>query len=426
VLDRPQPSVLIAAAKWWPLSARLAAALHRHGCQVRAVCPTRHPLTHVSDLRQIYRYGGIFSLSSLRRALLECRPDVVIPCDDGVVAQLHVLHRLDPSLRLLIERSLGPPDSFSVVASRYRLLNAAVELGIRVPRTRRVEKSEDLENWHEDIASAAVIKVDGESGGNGVRIVHSLSESLAAFRELRAPCNSATAWKRLAIDRNPLALWQRHQQRVREVTVQEFIPGRPANCMLVCWRGELLSLISVVVVAAEGATGAASIVRVIQNERMKRAAELLVSRLNLSGFYGLDFIMESGTGVPYLIEMNPRCTQLGHIEIAGPGSLAGVLSAALRGGARPPVQNPISSNMIALFPQALAAGKTCRPYIDASYHDAPFEEPQLMRELMLKSWPQRQWIARFYHFFRPLERIDPILFEDIDTVAEADAVALAR
>jgi carbamoylphosphate synthase large subunit len=313
-----------------------------------------------------------------------------------------------------------------VVASRYRLLNIAVELGIRVPRTRRVEKTEDLESWHEkDIASAAVLKVDGESGGNGVRIVHSLSESVAAYRELRVPGSSATAWKRLAIDRNPLALWL-HQQRVREVTVQEFIPGRPANCMLVCWRGELLSLVSVIVVAAEGATGASSIVRVIQNERMKRAAELLVSRLNLSGFYGLDFIMESGTGVPYLIEMNPRCTQLGHIEIAGLGSLAGVFSAALRGGPRPPVQNPISGNTIALFPQALAAGKTCRPYIDASYHDVPFEEPQLMRELMLKPWPQRRWIARFYHFFRPLERVDPILFEDIDTVTEAGAVALAR
>src|ERR1700676_4172805 len=198
VLDRTQPSVLIAAAKWWPLSARLAVALQRHGCQVRAVCPTRHPLAHVSGLLQTYRYGGIFLLSSLRRALLECRPDVVIPCDDGVVAQLHVLHQLDPSLRSLIERSLGPPDSFSVVASRYRLLNAAVELGIRVPRTRRVEKTKDLESWHEDIASAAVLKVDGESGGNGVRIVHSLGESLAAYRELRVPCNSATAWKRLA------------------------------------------------------------------------------------------------------------------------------------------------------------------------------------------------------------------------------------
>ena len=132
----------------------------------------------------------------------------------------------------------------------------------------------------------------------------------------------ATAWKRLAIDRDPLALWLRRRHRVPQVSVQEFIPGRPANSMLVCWRGELLSLVSVVVVAADGPTGAATIVRVVQDERMKNAARLVASRLMLSGFYGLDFIMESGTGVPYLIEMNARCTQLGHIEFAGQGRLA--------------------------------------------------------------------------------------------------------
>jgi len=30
----------------------------------------------------------------------------------------------------------------------------------------------------------------------------------------------------------------------------------------------------------------------IQNEPMKKAAELLASRLKLSGFYGLDFMMQ--------------------------------------------------------------------------------------------------------------------------------------
>jgi hypothetical protein len=412
-LDRPPPSVLIVAAKWWPLSARLAAALHRHGCCVQAVCPAGHPLTHVSGIRRIYRYRGIFSLSSLRRALQECRPDVVIPCDDGVVAQLHALHALDPSLRSLIEHSLGPPGSFSVVESRYHFLNTALELGIRVPRTRRVVNAGDLATWHAGTSSAAVLKVDGESGGNGVRISHSLDESLAAWQDLRAPCGFATAWKRLAIDRDPLALWQRRRHRERDVTVQEFISGRPANCMLVCWRGELLSMVSVIVVAAEGLTGAATIVRVIENERMKQAADLVVSRLELSGFYGLDFVMEAGTDVPYLIEMNPRCTQLGHIELTGDGCLAGVLSAAIRGEPRPLVRNPIRSDKIALFPQALAAGAACRPYIDASYHDVPSEEPQLMDELLLKSWPQRRWGARLYHAFKPLDQVAPVLFENL-------------
>jgi hypothetical protein len=412
-MDRRQPSVLIVAAKWWPLSARLAVSLHRHGCKVTALCPARHPLTHVSGVHHIYPYRGISSLSSLRRALKECRPDLVVPGDDGVVAQLHALHELEPSLRPLIESSLGPPDSYSVVESRHRFLNTALELGIRVPSMRRIDEAEDLVTWHADAGSATVLKVDGESGGNGVRISHSLDESLAEWRSLRAPCSFATAWKRLAIDRDPLALWLRQRQSVREVTVQKFIPGRPANSMLVCWRGELLSMASVIVVAAEGPTGAATIVRVIQNEEMKKAAELVTSRLSLSGFYGLDFIMESGTGLPYLIEMNPRCTQLGHIEFAGDGCLAGVLSAVLRGEPRPEVQNPLPDDTIALFPQALAAGDACRPHIDASYHDVPSEEPQLVRELMLKSWPQRRWGARLYHAFRPLGRADPIVFEGL-------------
>ena len=410
-LDRPHPSILIVAAKWWPSSARLAVALQRHGCQVSAICPAGHPLTHVSGIRRIYRYGGIFSLANLRGAVLDCQPDLVIPCDDGVVAQLHALYELDPSLTSLIDTSLGAPESYSVVSSRYDFLNTAIELGIRVPRTQKVTSTEDLEHWHDTVGPLAVVKVDGESGGNGVRVCRTFDESLTAWQELHRPPGRATAWKRFAIDRDPLSLWSRRQSSERQLTVQAFVPGRPANSMLVCWRGELLSLISVLVVAAEGSTGAATVVRVIQNERMKKAAELVVSRLKLSGFYGLDFIMESGTGVPYLIEMNPRCTQLGHIELPGKGSLAGVLSAVLRGEQKPSAQNPIRSDTIALFPQALAAGDACRSYIESSHHDMPLEEPHLMSELLLKSWPQRRWAARVYHTFKPLQRVAPIVFE---------------
>jgi hypothetical protein len=421
-LSKDRPSVLIVAAKWGPSSARMAVALHRHGCRVSAVCPVGHPLTHVSDISHIYPYRGISSLSSLRNALQECRPDIVIPCDEGVVAQLHSIHELDPMLRPVIENSLGPSTSYSLVESRYQFLARAIELGLPVPKTDRVRTAEDLVAWHADSACAAVLKVDGESGGNGVRIAHSLEESVAAWRELHVPYGWATAWKRLLIDRDPLALWFRQNRHGRDVTVQEFITGRPANSMLVCWRGELLSIISVIVVAAECQTGAATIVRVIQNAQMKKAAEILVARLDLSGFYGLDFVIDSATDVPYLIEMNPRCTQLGHIELPNEGCLAGILSAVLRGDARPEVRDPIPSNTIALFPQALIAGETCRRHIEASYHDLPSDEPRLMEELVRKSWPRRQWASRLYHAFNPPQRVEPILFEEID----ADEIAIVQ
>jgi hypothetical protein len=212
-------------------------------------------------------------------------------------------------------------------------------------------------------------------------------------------------------------LWSRRQKSVREVTVQEYIPGRPANAMLACRDGKLLSMMAVVVVATEGPTGAATIVRVIENEDMRNAAELIASRLKLTGFYGLDFILESRTGIPYLIEMNPRCTQLGHIDLPRMGSLAGAFSAALRGEPRPRTQNPIRKETIALFPQALAAGEACHPYIDASYHDLPSEDPLLMAELLLKSWPQRRWVARLYHAFNPQDRADPIVFEELNQLS---------
>jgi hypothetical protein len=412
-LNKDRPLVLIVAAKWGPSSARMAVALHRHGCRVSAVCPLGHPLTHVSTITRVYPYRGISSLSSLHTALQECRPDIVVPCDEGVVGQLHELHKLDPLLRPLIERSLGPSSSYPLVESRYEFLAMAAELGLPVPQTDRVETAEDLVAWHVGTSRVAVLKVDGESGGNGVRLAHSLEESVAAWRELYVPYGWATAWKRLLIDRDPLALWFHQSRRGRNVTVQEYITGRPANSMLVCWRGELLSIISVIVLAAEGQTGAATVVRVIQNAQMKRTAEMLVARLGLSGFYGLDFVIESATDVPYLIEMNPRCTQLGHIELPDEGCLAGVLGAVLRGDARPEVRNPIPSNTIALFPQALIAGEACRRHIEASYHDVPTDEPRLMEELVLKSWPRRQWASRLYHAFNPPQRADPVIFEDV-------------
>jgi hypothetical protein len=293
--------------------------------------------------------------------------------------------------------------------------------------TRRVTSSEDLERWHEEVAPTAVLKVDGESGGHGVRISRSLKDSIAAWRAFRRPRGSFAAWKHLIIDRDPLALWSRRQKILRDVTVQQFIQGRPANAMLACWQGRLLAAVYVTVVATEGPTGASTIVRLIQNEEMRTAAERVAAGLKLTGFYGLDFILENASGVggsaslvgrpAYLIEMNPRCTQLGHIELPKQGSLAANFNAAMRGRDRPVITNPIGKQTIALFPQALMAGEACRPYIDASYHDVPLNDTKLMTELLLKSWPQRQWLARLYHSLQPLDRSEPVVYEAAETLS---------
>jgi hypothetical protein len=340
------------------------------------------------------------------------RPDIIVPCDDGVVAQLHALHATEPAAREVIERSLGAPRSFSVVASRYRLLDTACKLGIAVPETRRIHGPEDLAAWHKSVAPG-VLKIDGKSAGNGVRMCFSIDESLAAWREFIVPRGFATALKRLLIDGDTVAMWAR-QGGLCEITMQRLIEGRPANAMLACRSGEVLSMVSVAVLAAESRTGASTIVQRIRDTRMEQAARLLAAHLQLTGFYGLDFMIETATGTPYLIEVNPRCTQLGHLEFADQGSLAAAFSAEMKGVPRPPPGRAVPGEIIAFYPQALETLRSGSGYDGLCYLDVPWDEPQLAAELKLRPTPQRRWLARMYHSIRPVKWPASVEYEPLD------------
>jgi hypothetical protein len=411
MVNAMKPLVLLVAAKWWPLSARMAIALLQNDCVVSAVCPRPHLLTFVDGISKIYAYSSADSLASLHKAVGDAKPDIIVPCDDGAASQCRALYELDSSLRPLIERSLGSPDSFSILDSRYRFLSIARELGLRVPKTQEVSRANDLIEWHRTTCNNSVFKVDGDSGGNGVRICGSLAESLAAWETLRHAPSRLTAWKRIVVDRDPLALWLRKQPR--RATVQQYIDGRPANSMVFSWQGRVSALVSVVVVAADGPTGAATIVRIVNDASMERAAQVLASKLHLSGFFGLDFVIEGATGIPYLIEINPRCTQLGHLALAGGGSLAAALAATLRGEPGPAsVATPVGER-VALFPQALAAGPVCKAYVDASIQDVPIGAPRLVAEMLRGAWPGRQFASRLYHALSPVRIRSPTLYEEL-------------
>jgi hypothetical protein len=146
---------------------------------------------------------------------------------------------------------------------------------------------------------------------------------------------------------------------------------------------------------------------------MRHAAQVIVARLQLSGFCGLDFVLASKDETAYLIEMNPRCTQLGHLKMAGGISLASKFAAALRGDFNQTMQTLLGPERIAFFPQASASGPICKPYIEASYHDLPHGAPELTQELMNAPWPQRQLLSKLYHTLKPVEPAEPALYEEV-------------
>lgn len=395
-----QPKVLLAATLWWPLSARLAARFLRYGCEVSAICSPGHLLHHVPGIRRVHHFRALDPGASLAAAIVATKPDIVIPCDDRAVWQLHELQAARPDLRPLVESSLGPAAEFDIIATRLKLLETARALGIRIPETRPIEREDDVRAWFAAGPRPSVMKADATWGGSGVRMVDAAEEALAAYGTLRRRGGLGAALKRLVINRDPLATWTLRKQQSAAVTLQERIAGRPANAMVACWRGEALAIVAVEVLSSQGTTGAGIVVRVIDNREIARAGRLLAERLRMSGFFGLDFVVDPATGSAHLIELNPRCTQLGHLAILSKGDLASFLYAKLAGRACSDPPTPIGNDVIAFFPQALQA-EPSSGFAAGAHVDIPWEHPPLVRELLLPLWPERQWLTRLYHRYRP-------------------------
>jgi predicted ATP-grasp superfamily ATP-dependent carboligase len=392
-----QPKILICATLWWHSSARLAMAFLRHGCHVSALCPPGHPLRFVTGIGSIYSYQGFASIDLLRAAIRAAQPTLIVPCDDAAVWQLHALHANEADLRPLIELSLGAAEAYTAIEQRGEVLRVAQSVGIRVPFTQTLHSAEELKDWKFD--KPAVLKRDGTWGGEGVTIVRSFTEATQEFHSGSKRTRAWMAWRRFLIDRHFFALWAWQRRKTSKMMIQEFIPGRPATTMFACWRGEVLASSTVEVLDSQSPTGAANVVRVLKNDGIDDAVRVLARKLQLSGFHGLDFIIEQDTDAAYLLELNPRATQLGHLNLSAHGDLAGVMARRLKNEApdRIALQNRIQNSAIAFFPKACKSNPGS-VYLHQGYHDVPWDEPALVRELMSDPWPERQWQSRIYRY----------------------------
>lgn len=383
-----KPTILIATASLWFPTARLAMALNKAGFTVDAVCPPHHPLSEITAVRRTYDYSGLFPISSVASALRKAQTDLIVPGDDLTTRHLQLIHTSARNIGSegnkicsLIERSLGSADSFPVVYQRATFMRIALEENIRVPKTMVIEDLPSLHRCAKEIGFPAVLKADGTSGGAGVRIVSTLEDSVAAYRKLKAPPLFARAVKRALMDRDQTLIWPSLLRKRPAVSMQTMIAGREATSTVACWQGKVLAGLHFEVLSKRYANGPATVIRLNQHPEMIKAVEKMVHRLKLSGVHGFDFMIESNSGNAYLIEINPRTTQVGHL-ILGPGrDLPAALLAAVTGGEIEPGPAVTEKDTVALFPQEWMRCPSSS-FIQSTYHDVPWEEPALVEACM--------------------------------------------
>jgi len=392
-----KPTVLVATTTDSFSPARLAMAFVKAGCTVGAICPSGQPLRNTSAVGEIHTYSALRPLLSFARAIASARPDLVVPCDD--LATQHLIDLYDQNHNRgtsgaltcrLIERSLGAPGNFPVLCARTAFMELAQEEGVRVPKTEVVTNTDDLEKWSVRMGFPAVLKANGTSGGDGVRVVRTLEEAERAFRALAAPPLFARAVKRALFDQDMTLVWPSLLRRRYVVNAQAFVAGREATSLVACSKGKVLAGLHFEVLLKQDAGGPATVLGSIENEEMSTAAEKMVRRLELSGLHGFDFMLEAATGNAYLIEINPRATQVGHLTLGLGRDLPAALSAAVSGEAVQAAPKVTENDTIALFPQEWLRNPAS-PFLQTGYHDVPWEEPDLIRVSVRRRSKQSVW-----------------------------------
>ena len=374
------PYVLVATALLWPNAVRLCRAFREVGFEVGAIAVPQHPVHRSKAPERTFEYRPKAPLESLREAIAERRPDIIVPCDDRIVGHLCALRALgDDNTSTLIETSLGRGGASGVIAKRATLGEIS-----RLPRRRRRRARitspppRIFETWVRKFGLPAILKLDGSWGGNDVVVVRHELEIRRAFWEMRFRQSVLRGFKHYVTKRDVEALSRRRSA----ISVQSFVPGKPANATVACWRGKVLAQIAVEVVELASPFGVATVVQVVDGEAMAAAARSICSHYMLSGLHGFDFIIEERSGATKLIEINPRATQISHFNL-GPGrDLAAALFEALSGrsaAGRPPIQ----STDISLFPGEWRRDPQS-PYLTSTFHDVPYDDAGLGSVLWIR------------------------------------------
>ena len=395
-----KPTVLIVTTVRWFPTARLAVTLANAGFTVDAVCPSRHPLVKTHAVHQMYEYHGLRPLTSLRRAINSAKPDLIVPSDDLATQHLHLLYEQEDgagksgaNVRALIERSLGAPEDFRTLYARTKFIKLAEAEGIRVPQTEVISDASDLRNWIAHAGLPTILKADGSSGGIGVRVVRNSEDAEQALRDLQAPPLMARAAKRALIDQDVTLVWPSLLRRRSIVNAQTFIAGREATSAVACWNGEVLASLHFEVVNKVGSAGYATVLRLIENAEMSAVAEKMARRFKLSGMHGFDFMLEAQTGSAYLIEINPRSTQVGHLTLGLGRDIPAALFGAVSGQEVRPAPKVTEDDTVALFPQEWIRDPAS-PFLQSAYHDVPWDRPELIRACVSARRKQRAWYSQ--------------------------------
>ncbi len=375
------PRVLILALANWFGAPRLPRAFRRAGFHVTTFGFSGLLIQRSQAVDEAILLPEAISNDELLRALLAAversSADIVIPTDDTTIIALHAAVALAPAAdvsertRAALAASVGDPRHLPTVRSRKLLANLAASAAVRAPAHGVVFNQADALAFAATHGYPVVLKEEDSAAGWGVFICKDAAELKAAV--LRSSQNPGIFGAGLL--------------------AQTFIEGRTAMRVVVAQAGRVLGGLSAIKLETwPNPKGPSTCVELIDHPEMKASAQALVAALGYSGFASLDFMLDGG-GRAHLIELNPRPTPISHLGERFGGCLCRHLHAALTGLPTTATEPRGLPSRVALFPQEWVRDQNSLHLAGGVFHDAPWDEPDLVEAYMLFGRSQMRFAA---------------------------------
>lgn len=356
----PRLLAVTVAPDWWSI-ARMASQLAASGFDVSVLCPEQSFLAKTAFACERHLLDEADMEGALENAVAAWNPDLIVPGDEFTVHLLHHMNRPDvpQSLRDLIARSCGDPRCFGVVTDKARTLEEAASLDIPHPAQAPASELESFASIH---GFPVMVKLGVGMGGLAVRLCHDMGSAAAAISLLRSTILPPYL---------PLP----------SLMVQKHVDGHPASIAFTAWKGRLLGGIVYRPLTTARNLGPSAVLERMDHPGIRLVAERLVERFGFSGFGGFDFMIESGTGIAYLLEMNPRVTLATPLAQAFGLDLAGTLHAAMTGNALPSAS--AGHPVVVSFPHEWWRDPHS-PHLRQHFTDAPWDDQALISHALSK------------------------------------------
>ena len=370
--------------KWIGIS-RLPCALKNAGADVYILCPKNSYIakTRFFNVRGRYR-TYTYSRSKLVYFtilffLLRFKSDLIIPGDEEALFALQNLANIlsnNPFLSGIsrqIRQSIGEAEFDQVRLSKSLFMQACKQWRIRSPQNESLRTIEEAVGLAKQWGYPVVLKSNFGYGASGVSVCQNEAELIEAF--LRFTKTSIISKLRAFLKSIFFIIPQGDG-----LSLQRYIDGSIGLVPFIAYRGQILGANPMLKHRTyPGATGPSSVCKGIDSPEILEMVTQVCKSMRYTGFGSLDFIIDSETDKPYIIELNPRPVPTSHF-----GSkycsvdLCDSLIKKMQGKFLP--ANKFRPFLVALFPNEKKRDPQS-PFLKEAFHDVPYDDPALMASL---------------------------------------------